>query len=174
MVFALAALAYPEAGIAAGPAEELGCIDNLLSDGERAEIAAMFPLAEDGDMAEAASPAISAASRNFAHALAICGDRYRWSEAKRGAATQYLMERARLSAIVVRQGEPWGLAMERYAPLAGAMLPANGEMDDHTAAMIAAGAKANGVVPADGEAVFGFLKARERVETSVRAFIAAR
>ena len=85
-----------------------------------------------------------------------------------------MIERGRLGTIVVRKGELWGSAMERYAPLAVAMLPADGEMSDHTAAMIVAGAKANGAVPEDAEAVLGFLRARGQVEKSVRAFAAAR
>lgn len=170
-----AALAVPRpAGAAESPAQ-LACLEGLLSEGQRAAIADLFPprLEDDEVPADRRTPPPSA-SQDFARVIALCGDQHRWSDNQRAAAAQYLIELARLSAISARQDAAWGQAMERFARQGAAMLPQDGEPDDHRAAMIVAAASANGVGAAEAGTVIAYLVQYRHVEASGRAFAVLR
>ncbi|MEH6759186.1 MAG: hypothetical protein V7676_17010 [Parasphingorhabdus sp.] len=136
----------------AAQVEDLTCLDDQLDEGQRAEVGALFAEQTD-DPTDDRVPAkgSEAAAEDFAVALGGCADRFEWSEAKRSAAGQYLIQLGALSKIAVANGQDWSRAMESYASFGQRLITDQEKVTDHQRAMIVAGAKANGVPSMEGD-----------------------
>ncbi len=142
---AMAALGLA-APVVANPMVDLRCLDNRLTTAQQAGVADLFASqTSDPKESRAAPHGGAAASGDFTAAINGCASQLGWSAAQKDAAAQYLIKAGAVSRIAVKQGAAWATAMERFVPFAARMLPAEGEPSDHAKAMIAAGARANGV-----------------------------
>ncbi len=142
---AVLALGVAAPALAASPAD-LRCIDNRLTVAQRAAVADLFAAqTSDPKESRAAPQGSAAASADFTAVINGCASLLGWSSAQKDAAVQYLLKSGAVSRIAVKQGPGWAVAMERFAPFGARILPAEGEPGDHARAMIAAGARANGV-----------------------------
>lgn len=137
---------------AAASANDLGCIDDQLDDGQRAAIESLFAEQTDDPTDERKMASGSAAaSGDFAIVIGGCADRFNWSGPQRELAEQYLIRLGALSQVSVTQSDDWGSAMEAYAPFGVRLLSVETDEEgeetvtEHSRAMIAAGAHANGV-----------------------------
>ena len=164
--------------VAAAPADQLSCVDNMLGQQQRAAIASLFAAQTDDPQEAREAPQGSAqASEDMTRVLTECSGRNRWSDAQKNAAMQYLISLGKVSQIAVRQGPEWAVAMERYAPFGARMLPAEGKPSDHALAMIAAGGRANGLKVDEGEQltpVLDYLMATRALSSARTAFAALR
>lgn len=106
----------------ARPESELACLDNRLSDDQRAAIAMLFA---GHDAANPARPAAGTADASFALTLtlATCGTMHGWSQQDSDTALAYLRERGELSRLALAQGPAWAAAMESFAPVALRLMP---------------------------------------------------
>ena len=176
-IAALSAAAPVQAQARPAQAQELRCLDNRLTDQQRAGVADLFARQTDDPAEPRAAPhGTTGASADLAGALNDCASRMGWSTAQRGAAARYLVKTGLLSRIVVQQGAQWSAAMERFAPFAARLLPAEGEPDDHARAMLAAGASDNGVPIGHDDDVaplLAYLTATREVDQARQAFAAA-
>lgn len=179
LLFALP-LALMFAGAAhAAPVEQLRCLDDQLSDTQRAGIADMFaPQPADPLVVRHAPRGTAGAARDLATALGSCAAQFQWSPTDQGLATQYLIRRGALSKLRLEHAPQWGSALDRYYPIAVRMLGREEKVSDYSKRLIAAGARANGLSVSDSEeerdAVAAYLSSVRDVETTRFAFATGR
>lgn len=181
--FAAAALLPATAANAATPAD-LMCIDDRLELSQRAAIGKLFAEpsnasdtteGKDQEANRRLGEGTAQASADFANVIGSCAERFKWNENQRQMAEDYLINLGNLSIIAFKHETQWSEAMERYARLGVTLLPSEGDPDDHLRAVLAAGARANGVPPKahDEEAgsdIVAYLKAYRRLRDTMASF----
>lgn len=174
-VLAMAAMTFAMPA-AANDVEELQCLDNRLSSQQRTAIGTLFAEQTDDPLAKRTlANGSSLASQALAEAIGGCADLFSWSEVERRAATQYLLAQAELSRLSEEKGMIWAAAMEGYAPFGSRILPSEGEVSAHQRAMLAGGARSNGVPSHSNDElkdsdILAYVLQYRRVEVAKRAF----
>ena len=166
-------------------ANDLGCLEDQLDDGQRAAIGSLFAEQTDDPTDERKMASGSAAaSGDFAVAIGGCANRFNWSGPQRELAEQYLIRLGALSQVSVTQSDDWSSAMEAYAPFGARLLSVETDEEgeesvtEHSRAMIAAGAHANGVSAgsddeSDSSPIVAYLQNYVLLEEARSAFNAA-
>ncbi len=183
-LLALAVCGFANAA-AAAPVEQLRCLDDRLTDQQRADVSLLFAQQPANPKDAVVHPhGSAAAAQSLTYVLSSCASQFGWDQQRQAAATQYLIRTGQLAQIGLRHTPAWYSAMRHIAPEAPKLPPettaaaandpaSQNAADHHAESMILAHAVANGmgqISSDDAEDVMAFLRTWEKTTVAKGVF----